>query len=584
MTGTAVSRQQRQDLNKEQSSVAAWIVHSLRQRGVNRVFGLQGGHIQPIWDFIARAGISIVDVRDERAAVYMAHAQAELTGKLGVALATAGPGVTNAVTAIANASLARVPVLLIGGCTSSQQVNMGALQEIPHTEIMRPITRYARTARVAEQAVRELDEAIARATGDLGEPGPSYIEFPTDVLRLSVRRDLILEEWLRPMPRRRLVPDPDRITEAVTTLQNAKRPLVISGRGARNTHLSLQRFLDLTEALYLDTQESRGLVSADHPSVVGAARGAAMAEADLVITLGRKLDYQLGYGSPAVFPNASFLRIADTDGELMDNRRGTPEILADVSLALDAIADGIDPSAATRDTEWLNAIRSRHQARIVKNQENPTPSLGADGKIHPLAIFTAISQVADPNYIGIADGGDLLSFARIGLQARTYLDSGAFGCLGVGIPFAVAAALTCPDRQVISVSGDGAFGFNAMEIDTAVRHGAKAVFIISNNAAWNIERVDQDLNYGGRVAGTLLNHCDYATMARGLGAYAERVEDPAELSGAIARGLAQAPAVIDVITSQEAISSDAKKGLGFVPDYQPLLYWDAAECARRQQK
>jgi acetolactate synthase-1/2/3 large subunit len=188
-----------------------------------------------------------------------------------------------------------------------------------------------------------------------------------------------------------------------------------------------------------------------------------------------------------------------------------------------------------------------------------------------------------PDHIAIADGGDLLSFARIRLGSRTYMDAGAFGCLGVGVPFAIAAALACPGRQVISVNGDGAFGINAMEIDTAVRHGAKAVFIVSNNAAWNIERYDQEANYGGRVVGTTLRHSDYVAMARALGAHGERVEEAAQLIEAIRRASANAPALVDVVTSQAAISSDARKGLGFVPDFQALTAWDDAERRRRKR-
>ena len=572
---------ERQDLNQDQDSVAAWIAKALKERGVDRIFGLQGGHIQPIWDHTAKLGIRIIDVRDEGAAVHMAHAHAELTGGLGVAMATAGPGVTNCVTGMANASLARAPVLLIGGCTSRPQANMGPLQDIPHVDILKPVSRYCRTARVADQALRELDEAIATATGDLGEPGPSYIEVPTDILRSRVSTTLIPEDWLTPKPARRPVPDPSLIQDAVQVIRNAKRPLVVTGRGARGTSDALVRFLDAADALYLDTQESRGLVPADHPAVVGAMRGVAMAEADLVITLGRKLDYQLGFGSPAVFPDARFLRIADTAGELIDNRRGSPEILAAVDLVLDALTEAFGNDAGARDQNWLEGLRGKHQERIVKGESHETPKTGADGKIHPMGIFSAIREVATPDYIAIADGGDLLSFARVGLQAATYLDAGAFGCLGVGVPFAIAASLAFPDRQIISVNGDGAYGINAMEIDTAVRHGAKALFIVSNNAAWNIERYDQEFNYGGRVVGTMLQHADYAAMARAFGAHGERVEDPADLTDAIRRGLDNAPAVIDVVTSQDAVSSDAKKGLGFVPDYQPLTAWDDAERRRR---
>ncbi|MCG6884824.1 MAG: thiamine pyrophosphate-binding protein [Silicimonas sp.] len=571
-----------QDLNRETESVAAWIAHVLKARGVDRVFGLQGGHIQPIWDHLGKLGIRIIDVRDEGAAVHMAHAHAELTGMLGVAMVTAGPGVTNCVTGMANASLARIPVLLIGGCTSRPQANMGPLQDIPHVEIMAPVTRYSRTARVPEQAIRELDEAIAAATGDRGEPGPAYIEVPTDVLRTRVGASLVPDDWIAAKPARRVLPDPSRVAEAVEALRRARRPLVISGRGARAAGKALVAFLDAADALYLDTQESRGLVPGDHPSVVAAVRAAAMSGADLVVTLGRKLDYQVGFGSPAVFPGACFMRIADNPGELTDNRRGKPEILAPVDLALEAITGALGNTAGERDVDWLNAMRGKHRERIAKGETSPAPTTGPDGKVHPMAIFSALKELAEPDHIAIADGGDLLSFARVGLDASTYMDAGAFGCLGVGVPFAVAAALAYPGRQVFSINGDGAFGINAMEIDSAVRHGAKAVFIISNNAAWNIERYDQEFNYGGRVIGTTLRHSDYAAMARALGAHGERVEDPSKLVDAIRRGLENAPAVIDVVTSQQVVSSDAQKGLGFVPDYQALTAWDDAERKRRE--
>jgi len=306
------------DLGSGENAAAAWIAKFLQRRGVDRVFGLQGGHIQPIWDWLGRLGIRIVDVRDEGAAVHMAHAHAELTGGFAVAMVTAGPGVTNCVTAMANASLARVPVLLIGGCPPRPQVNMGPLQDIPHVDIMRPVTRQSRTLRVADQMLRELDEGVARAMGDAGEPGPVYLEIPTDVLRSEIPKALQQEDWLMPKPPRIIVPDPAAVQEAAQAIRAAKRPLVITGRGARGAGKALVRVLDATGALYLDTQESRGLVPQDHPSFAGAVRAQAMTEADLVVVVGRKLDYQVGYGSPAVFQNARFIRIADTASELID--------------------------------------------------------------------------------------------------------------------------------------------------------------------------------------------------------------------------------------------------------------------------
>jgi acetolactate synthase-1/2/3 large subunit len=571
----------RQDLNADPQSVAAWIARSLKARGVDRIFGLQGGHIQPIWDHAARLGIRIIDVRHEVAAVHMAHAHAELTGGLGVVMVTAGPGVTNTVTGVANASLARMPVLLIGGCTSRPQANMGPLQDIPHVDIMRPVTRYSRTARVPEQVLREMDEAIARAFGDAAEPGPVYLEIPTDVLRTPVAEALVLDEWMAARPRRRLPPDPDLAQQAARAIWSARRPLVVTGRGAVGSEAALIRLLDATGALYLDTQESRGLVPPDHVSVVGAVRGAVMGEADLVVTIGRKLDYQLGYGSPAVFPHARFIRISESAAELFDNRRGAPELLATPALALEAIVAAGQGLDSNLDRDWARTTREKHLARSAPRPDRPAPQRGRDGRVHPAVIFEALKQVAPPDYIAVADGGDLLSFARVGLEARTYLDAGAFGCLGVAVPYANAAALACPGRQVIAVTGDGAYGLNAMEIDTAVRHGARIVVIVSNNAAWNIERYDQEFNYGGRVVGTTLRDSDYAGMARALGLHGERVEDPAELPAAIRRAIANAPAVVDVLTSQDAVSSDARKGLGFVPDYQPLTAWDDAERARR---
>ncbi|MCR9073407.1 MAG: thiamine pyrophosphate-binding protein [Alphaproteobacteria bacterium] len=572
----------RVDLGSGEDTAAAWIAKFLQRRGVEVVFGLQGGHIQPIWDWLGRLGIRIVDVRDEGAAVHMAHAHAELTGRLGVAMVTAGPGVTNCVTAIANASLARAPVLLIGGCPPTFQVNMGPLQDIPHAEIMRPVTRQSRTLRVAEQILREFDEAVARAFGDLGEPGPVYLEIPTDVLRQDVPTALAMEEWLAAKPKRVMPPDPVGVQQAAAALRAARRPLVLTGRGARDAGPALVRFIDATGAVYLDTQESRGLVPQDHPSFAGAVRGHAMNQADLVVVVGRKLDYQTGYGSPAVFPDARFIRISDTAGELVDNRRGAPELLATPSLALDAIvADLGDSGRNSLDTDWTDDLARRQKQRAAGGFGD-TPEVGPDGKLHPRCIFDAIAAADPQDYIAVADGGDLLSFARIGLApARTYLDAGAFGCLGVGVPFAIAAALACPDRPVISVNGDGAYGINAMEVDTAVRHGAKAVFIVSNNAAWNIERYDQEANYAGRVVGTTLRHSDYAAMARALGAHGERVEKPEDMLPALKRALQNAPAVIDVVTSREAVSSDANKGLGFVPNYQALTAWDEAEQRRR---
>jgi acetolactate synthase-1/2/3 large subunit len=565
-------------------TVAEVVARFLVARGVDRIFGLQGGHIQPIWDHLAQLGVRIVDVRDEGAAVHMAHAHAVLSGQVGICMATAGPGVTNCVTAMTNAHLERVPVLLIGGCPPRPQDDLGPLQGIDHAAILAPVTRSSRTLRVAEQIARDLDKAWAMADGDGNPPGPVYVEIPTDVLRETVPDACVLDEHLQPKARRVLRPDPDQVARAAAVLRAARRPLVVTGRGAQRAGAALARLLDASGAVYLDTQESRGLVDPAHAAVVGAVRARAMQEADCVLVVGRKLDYQMAYGSPAVFKAAkSFLRIADHADELRDNRRGEVELLADAGLALDALAAATGQPSSALDAAWTQALRAEHVRRAAKYAEGlASAPAGKDGHMHPNRIFAALRRVLKPDAITVADGGDLLSFARMGLETRHYLDAGAFGCLGVGTPYAVAAALLHPERQVVAVTGDGAFGINAMEIDSAQRHGAKAVFIVSNNAAWNIERLDQEMNYGGRVVGTTLAWSDYAAMARAFGLHAERVTDPARLEGAIRDAFAHAPALIDVVVTQHALSSDAGKGLGWVPDRQALTAWDEAEQARRR--
>ena len=566
-------------------SVAEIVARFLVARGVDRVYGLQGGHIQPIWDHLAQLGVRIIDVRDEGAAVHMAHAHAALGDGVGVAFATAGPGVTNCVTAMAHAHLERVPVLLIGGCPPRPQDDLGPLQGIDHAAILAPVTRSARTLRVADQIARDLDKAWSLAQGDGGAPGPVYLEIPTDVLRETVHPALVLEEHLRGVSRPPQAPAPALVAAAAALLRQARRPLVITGRGARVSRgaaQALHALLEASGAVYLDTQESRGLVDPGHPSVVGAVRARAMQEADCVLVVGRKLDYQLGYGSPAVFPQARFLRIADHADELRDNRRGEVELLADPALALAALAAELARPAAALDSAWTAALRAEHLRRSTRHAESMAQApAGRDGHMHPNRIFAALRRVLEPDAITIADGGDLLSFARMGLETRHYLDAGAFGCLGVGTPYGVAAALLHPGRQVVTVTGDGAFGFNAMEIDTAQRHGARAVFVVSNNAAWNIERLDQEMNYGGRVVGTTLAWSDYAAMARAFGLHAVRVTDPAQLEDALREALAHAPALVDVVTTRDALSSDAGKGLGWVPDRQALTAWDEAEQRRR---
>lgn len=562
-------------------TVARLIAEFLAHRGVRRIYGLCGGHIQPIWDEAARLGIQIVDVRHETAAVYMAQAQADLTGSMGVAMVTAGPGLTNAITGIANASVSRSPVLIISGRPPRPQTGMGALQDIPQGDMIQPICRRVEVVSQRHHVLPRL-EATVRAAEGVGTPaGPAYIDFSTDLLREIVADAEVDDRFFELRVPKRVLPSEDAVSKAVSLIKASKRPLVISGRAAKKGGSELAAFLQTSGALYLDTTESRGAVPLDHPAAVPAARGKVMPEADVVITVGRRLDFQLAYGSQAVFsPEAKFIRLGASNDELSDNRPGDAELLGSVPASLEALVEaGAIPEQP--DVAWIESMQTYNREKTEKfmaglGKKPP----GSDGRMHPQSLLAAVNEFIDEDTIVVADGGDILSFARAALQAETYLDPGALGCLGVGVSFATSAALNFPDRRVIAVIGDGSFGLTAMEIDTAVRSGARVVFIVANNESWGIERNDQLVSYDGNLVGVDLPNCRYNLLAEGLGAYAERIEKPEDLPDAIKRALENAPALLDVAVTREAESPDFKNGLAGVPDRQALEVWDRAEKQR----
>jgi acetolactate synthase I/II/III large subunit len=557
------------------------IAATLKARGVQRVFALCGGHIMPIWMALDAAGIEIVDVRDERAAVYMAHASAAVSGGFGVALVTAGPGVTNAMTGIANAHVSRMPVLVLSGTPPRPQENRGALQDMSHTALVQSITRVARTVRHAHALPRDLDHAISAALGHGGEPGPAFLDFPVDVQREELPAVLFAVEQIAGRPKPRSCAFAADLDAAAAMITAAQKPLVISGRGANGAAEALARFLDLCGAGYLDTGETRGIVPDDHPAHVGAMRGAAMSGADLVITIGRKLDFQLAYGAPAVFGEARFLRLSDVAQELTDNRLGDLALLGDVRSSLDALSDRLQ--GQSRDHDWVRGLRARHLQRTAGLAETlaQAPS-DAAGRIHPNRLLGEIRKRLAADAVVIADGGDILSFARVALSSATYLDPGPLGCIGLATPFAIGAAKAAPGRQVVAVTGDGAFGFSGIEIDTAARHGVPILIVVSNNGSWGIEVRDQ-MDRFGKAVGTQLQFADYAGMARAFGLQAWRIEGEADIAPCLDAAFAALAAghtvLVDAVTSPEARSSDSKTGLAWVPDLQALAAWDEAERA-----
>lgn len=302
-----------------------------------------------------------------------------------------------------------------------------------------------------------------------------------------------------------------------------------------------------------------------------------MSSADVIVTVGRRLDFQLAFGSPAIFKDARFLRMSDCSAELRDNRRGDVELFGTISESLNAVVNHAGNRKPSVDQEWVGLIKSKHREKAgAFAQSIASVSNGADGAIHPNRLLSELQSHVDRRSIVVIDGGDVLSFARVGISASIVLDPGPFGCIGVGVPYGVAASLARPDDTVFVVTGDGSFGFNAIEVDTAVRHNAKLVIIVANNSAWQIEVDDQRKTYG-RIVGTKLQNADYAMMARAFGMYAERVTQVEELPASLARALANRPALIDVVITTDAESSDSRSGLAWVPNLQPLAAWDHAE-------
>lgn len=557
------------------STVAAAIARFVSGQGVSRVYTLPGSHVKPICSELAHLGIRIVSTRHECAAVHMAHAEADLTARIGVAIVTTGPGLTNAITGIASAYLSRTPLLVMSARVPDPQAGMGALEEVAQADLVRPVCRHVRQISDARHVLSGLHQAVTLALGSDGPPGPVYVDFTPDLLRQLMPDWYLDRHWFNPVVRATRLPDNDNVALAADLIRNSRRPVAIGGRGVQGAGAALEKFLRASGCLYLDTRESRGTLSPDHPSSIPALRGRAIAEADLVITLGRRLDFELAYGSGAVFSeSARFLRIGRNAEELSENRRGDVEICADVGPALDYLvtagATPSDPDGAWKD-ELMRANADKTRAKA------PAKPAGSDGRMHPLTLIDAVNGVTNDDTISIVDGGDILSFARIGLRAHTYLDLGPFGCLGSGAPYAVAAALAFPDRRVVALIGDGSFGFGAMEIETAVRTGARALFVIANNDAWNIERQDQLIKYPDQELGTTLSPSRYDVLAKSLGAHGERVERAEDLAAALERGLANLPAVIDVAVTRDAVSPDTKSGLANVPPLHATQSWEDAE-------
>jgi acetolactate synthase-1/2/3 large subunit len=544
------------------------VVKALKQEGIDVIFSLNGGHIAPIYDACLDEKVRIIDVRHEEAAGHMAHAYSRITGKIGVAAVSAGPGVTNIVTAVANAYQAGSPLLVIGGKAPLKQFELGALQDIPQVEIMAPITKWSRTILETARIPEYLSIAFRQAVS--GRPGPVYVEIPTDILRARTEfSDSAMPTNYRTGARAQ--GDPVAVAKAIELLQKAKRPLVVAGSGVVWSGASeeLRRFVDSTGFPVLTTSVAKGCVPSSHPQHFPAARSAAMSQADVILIVGTRFNFVMGYGRPPrLARDVKVIQVDIDPSEIGRNRPVDIGIVGDAKMVLQQLAD----TAGGDITEWLTVLRAKN----TDAEQRLEPSSKSDARpIHPLRLCREVQACLDDSTVVVADGGDIFSFARVAIQVNRpghWLEPGAFGCLGVGVPFAIAAKVAGPEKRVICITGDGAFGLTGMEMDTAVRHKLPIVVVISNNAAWGIERTSQIEDFGpDRIIGTELNPSRYDLLVQALGGYGELVEDPDQIRPALLRAFASGlPACLNVMTDRCARSPDAVRGLARVPDEQPL--------------
>lgn len=517
------------------------VARSLAAQGVNIIYTLCGGHIAPIYDGCLNNNIRIIDTRHEQAAAHAADAHARLTRNIGAAVVTAGPGVTDAVTAVANAYYARSPLLLIGGAAPLATKNMGALQEMPQTPMFRDFTKASFTIERTEEIPARM--AVAYHLALSGRPGPVFIELPWDVLFNAV--DAV------EIPPRAVVTPLEPALSAVQRmfelLRGARQPVIVAGTQVYWDDASAA-LRDLSEQAAIPVFTNgggRGTLPMTHPNCFRAARGYALREADLVLLIGTPLDFRLRYGRDGWNPDGRLIQVENDPAELNRNRQADVAIAADARLVLEALAEG---AHGLRFDVWLAALRQREDE---KNAELARWQALDDVPVNHFRFGAAVNAFLDDNTIVVADGGDIVSACAkvIDLtQPGQWLDPGPLGCLGVGMPFALAAQALYPHKKVLVISGDGAFGLNGFEYDTALRFNLPIVSIVGNDAAWGQIRGPQINMLGeARAVATSLAPTRYDRVVAALGGWGEHVETPEDIGPALARAFASGqPACVNV--------------------------------------
>ncbi|MCZ6838485.1 MAG: thiamine pyrophosphate-binding protein [Alphaproteobacteria bacterium] len=529
------------------------LAKALRREGVDDLFFLMGGPMLMAEAACINEGIRLLDARHEQAAVFMAQAYSRLLNKPAVCMAASGPGVTNLVTGVANALIDCVPVVAIGGSSPVNLYGRQAFQEIDQVAIMRPCVKWTDRVYHPGRIPELVNSAFQKAM--TGKPGPVYLDLPGDVLYQKIDEAEI--DWSlsgRAIERARPQGDPVKVAQLIAALAAAERPVVVSGSGILWSQAwdELRQFVETAGIPFYTTPQGRGVIPEDHPLCFLTVRSAAFREADLIVIVGTRLNYMISHGAAPRFNGSATIARIDIDAEEINT---SPRPL-DIGIVGDAKAVLRQLNAALDGHVTVDSFKSwrdRLAEEAAQKREQPSGnSLSDEVPIHPLRLCEEVKNFIDRDAILVVDGQEILNYGRQSIPTYTpghRLNSGPFGTMGVGLPFGLGAKIAKPDAQVIVLHGDGSFGLNAMEIDTAVRHGIAVLVVISLNGGWT---ADPDQVKPGRNLG----YTRFDLMAEALGCYGEYVEAPQDIRPALERAQAKVDegmvAVVNVKTDYAA--------------------------------
>ncbi|MBI3943703.1 MAG: acetolactate synthase [Chloroflexi bacterium] len=538
------------------------VAKALKRAGVEVIFTLSGGHIMPIYDGCLDEGIRIIDVRHEQAAVHAADAWARLTGKPGVAVLTAGPGVTDGVTGVANAYRANSPVLVIGGQGPFAQAGRGSLQEMDHVSLMRPITKWSGAGLQTERLAETIETAMRHMFA--GRYGPAFLEIPLDILMNYAGES---EAVIPPFDLRRPAcgTTPVAIRQALALLAGAERPILMAGGQVKwcNAYLPLQRLAAQLHLPVFTNGMGRGAMPPDAPEFFSQSRRVAFDRTDLLILAGGEFDFRLNFG--ADLPVTTRVIQIDPDPTVIGlNRSVDLGLVGDIGVIFDQLDQALAREQPhLRFSDWRDSLRFEEEKRVAKLMARASSQ---DVPIDPVRLCYEIANFIDDDTIVIGDGGDIVSTAAKVipvLQPDAWMDPGPLGCLGVGMPFALAAQLAFPERKILVIFGDGSFGLNGFEFDTAVRFKLPIMSVVGNDAAWGQMRRPQIALYGeDRAVATSLAPTHYDKVVEALGGWGACVDQPDQIGPALqAMGRTGRPACVNVMIAQ--LPPDVSQGKYF---------------------